>query len=154
VDLATAVTQYRQATEELLAAAVGLPADRLDLHPEGGWSARQILHHLADAEAHSYVRLRRLLADPEGSLIQAFDEGAWAACDALGYAQLPVEHALAIVAATRQANGELLGRLGAADLSRWGEHATMGRYTLANWLEIYTRHAREHAAQIREAVGS
>jgi hypothetical protein len=154
VELADAVSDYQRATEELLGALAAMPADRLDRHPEGEWSGRQIAHHLADAETHAYVRLRRLLADPSTPVIQFFDEAAWAASGRLAYAERPVEPAIAVVAAVRRANGELLGRLDDADLLRWGEHPVTGRYTLADWLELYTAHARVHAAQIREALES
>jgi hypothetical protein len=40
------------------------------VHAENEWSARQCIHHMADSEAQSYARLRRLVAEPEGSIIQ------------------------------------------------------------------------------------
>ncbi|MGC1419571.1 MAG: DinB family protein [Acidimicrobiales bacterium] len=154
MELADAVAQYRAATEELVAAARAVGADDLDRHPGGEWSTRQIVHHLADAEAESYLRLRRLLVGPEGTAITAWDEAAWAASDRLGYAQRPVENALSLVAALRATNAEVLARMDDADLSRWGEHTQFGRYSVSQWLEIYTRHARDHARQIVEAAGA
>ncbi len=154
MELADAVAQYRRATDELLAAARAVRADALDRHPRGEWSTRQILHHLADAEAESYLRLRRLLVGPEGTTILALDEAAFAASPVLGYAQRPVEHSLALVAALRGANTEVLARLSDADLARGGEHTQFGRYSVAQWIEIYTRHARDHAAQITAAANA
>lgn len=73
--------------------------DQIDRRVAGGWTARQIIHHVADSETQSYVRLPRLIAEPEGSLIQGYDEAAWAESDALGYRDLAIEHSLAVFAA-------------------------------------------------------
>jgi hypothetical protein len=152
VDLSDAIAQYEAATNSFLDEASSVPPQLLDRHVPGGWSARQIIHHVADSETHSYLRLRRLLAEPPGSLIQGYDEGAWAQCAALGYDELAIEHSLAVFTAVRRASHDVLGRLTPQDLERYGEHSESGRYTLAQWLDAYTNHPREHAAQLVEAV--
>ncbi len=153
MELADAVAEYRRATQEFLDAAALADEASLDRHAEHAWSARQVIHHLADAEAQSYARLRRLLAEP-GTVIQGYDEAAWAECDALGYRELGVEHALGVFAAVRAASADVLGRIEPADLERQGVHSESGSYSLAQWLEIYTRHPRDHARQLREALAS
>jgi len=154
VDLRERVDDYEAATSEALgvieAATVGL----LDRHAKGEWSARQIIHHLADSEAQSYARLRRLIAEPAGSLIQGYDEAAWASSPVLGYEALPVEHSVEVFRAVRQSSLVILRRLDDVDLERHGVHSESGRYTLNDWLNIYTRHAREHAEQLRAALTS
>lgn len=151
MELADALDAYRAATDLFLAVAEGADADRLDRRRGGEWSARQVIHHVADSETHSYLRLRRLLAEP-GTLIQGYDEAAWAECAALGYAELPVAHALAVVRAVRTGSADVLARLGPEDLARSGEHSESGPYTLTRWLEIYTRHPIDHARQLAEAL--
>jgi len=148
-----AAGEYREATEALLAQVTALDPGTLDRRVEGGWSARQVLHHLADSEAQSYARLRRLLAEPD-PVIQGYDEAAWARTPALGYEELPVEHAVAVFAAVRQASYDLLARLTPEDLGRVGRHSESGAYGVVDWIEIYTRHPREHLAQLREAIES
>ncbi len=148
-----AVADYRAATEEFLAAASTADAARLDRRERGGWSARQVIHHVADAEAQSYARLRRLLAEP-GTLIQGYDESAWAACPALGYGELPVGPALEVIRALRASTADLLERLSPADLALEGRHSESGAYGVATWLETYTRHPREHARQLAEALAA
>jgi DinB superfamily len=152
MDLAAAAADYEDATRELLAAADALDEHVLDRHVEGGWSARQIIHHLADSEAQSYARLRRLLAEPAGSLIQGYDEAAWAACETLGYTQLPIEHSLAVFRAVRTASADIVRRLSLADLERYALHTEAGHYSVATWLTTYTSHPRDHAAQMAEAI--
>ncbi len=88
-------------------------AQNIDRHVEGGWSARQVIHHLADSEAQSYARLCVVSSpNPAGSLIQGYDEAAWAQSDELGYQELPVEHSLAVFRAVRAASLDVLRRLG------------------------------------------
>ena len=145
---------YAEATEEFLAAAAAALAtpDRLDRHVEGGWSARQVIHHVADSETQSGVRLRRLLAEPLGSDIQGYDEDTWSKTPALGYQELPVEPSLAVIRAVRAATLAIARRLQPDDLDRHGVHSESGRYDVAEWFEIYRNHPRYHAQQLLEAL--
>jgi hypothetical protein len=148
------VHAYDHSTEYFLKEVRIVNAQNIDTHVPGGWTARQVIHHIADSEAQSYARLRRIIAEPAGSVIQGYDEAAWAQCELLGYEELPVEHSLDVFRAVRAASLDVLRRLGEADLERYGEHSESGRYTLATWLKIYTEHPRAHAAQLREAVNA
>jgi hypothetical protein len=154
VSVLESVHAYEHATQYFLQEALVVNAQNIDAHVEGGWSARQVIHHIADSEAQSYARLRRLIAEPSGSTIQGYDEAAWAECELLGYRELPVEHSLEVFRAVRAASLDVLQRLNERDLDRYGEHSESGRYTLAMWLDIYTEHPRTHAAQLVEAVNA
>ena len=151
-DLAALRARYVEGTGHIVGLVAGLGPDDLDRHAPGSWSARQVVHHLADSEAQSYARLRRLLAEPEGSVIQGYDESAWAEAPVLGYATLPIEPSLAVFVAVRTASAVLLGRITDADLERWGMHTEGGRYTLGRWLELYSGHPFEHGDQLERAV--
>jgi hypothetical protein len=72
----------------------------LDKPQNGSWNARQVVHHVADSEARSYARLRRLIAEP-GTQIQSYDEAGWGENETLGYKVLPVENSLAVFRAVR-----------------------------------------------------
>jgi hypothetical protein len=148
------LADYREATVHFLEAVEAITADNIDRHVTDGWSARQIVHHVADSETQSYARLRRLLAEPEGSIIQGYDEGAWAECATLGYRELPIAHSLSVFTAVRQASSDVLARVSDADFERTAHHSESGPYTLATWVEVYTRHPREHAAQLVEAINA
>jgi len=92
---------YRQSTEAFEKLIAGIPSDQLDTkHPEG-WSARQVIHHVADSEAQSYARIRRLIAEPEGTIIQGYDENAWGDSAVLGYATLPIDFSVKVFSAVR-----------------------------------------------------
>jgi hypothetical protein len=151
-ELADRVAAYRLATAEFLAVATALSDADLDTHPADpdGWTPRMVIHHVADSETNSYVRLHRLLAEPEGTTIQGYDEGRWAR--ALHYDR-PVAGSLAVFGAVRGASAELLDLITPDDLARSGVHTDSGRYTLGDWLDTYVAHAHDHAAQIRAALG-
>jgi len=151
MDIHEAATAYEAATGRLLDAARGAPADALDRRHPDGWSARQVIHHVADSEAQSYARLRRLLAEPD-PVIQGYDEAAWAAAPLLGYETLPVDHAIAVTAAVRAASLDLILRLSPADLERAGRHSESGRYTVRTWLDLYIAHPTDHAGQLERAL--
>lgn len=143
---------YEAATRYFLNLANGVALENLDTkHPEG-WSARQIIHHCADSEAQSYARLRRLVAEPEGSVIQGYDEDMWARNEQLGYELLPVHNSIAVVASVRAASLDLIKRLKEEDLEKFGTHTESGKYTIAQWLQSYTNHPLDHGKQMERAV--
>ena len=145
------VARYRAGVAHVDAALAGATDADLDRRADepDAWCARQVVHHLADSETNSYVRLRRLLAEPAPTTIQGYDEAHWATV--LHYDR-PIEASLAVFRAVRAASSELLDTLVDADLERTGVHSESGTYSLREWLEIYADHAEAHAAQIRTAI--
>jgi hypothetical protein len=140
--------QYRSGFGDLEAALAGATDADLDRpQPEGEWTARQVVHHLADSESMAYIRLRRLIAEDE-PLIHAYDEPEWAR--RLHYDR-PIEASLAVVAAVRTASLQLLESLTPAEWERTGTHGEFGPYSVERWLEIYAGHTHDHADQIRQA---
>lgn len=131
-------------------ALAGITEEEWDRRTNGEWSARMVVHHLADAETNSYLRLRRLVAE-ESPVIQAYDEGLWAATPQLGYETFDVETSLDVFRAVRAGTVAVLTRLTPADLDRAGTHTESGPYAVRDWLRIYAEHAEEHADQIRRA---
>jgi hypothetical protein len=148
MDLKDAVKSYAQATAEFLSVANELTESQLDASHSGGWSARQVIHHVADSEAQSYARLRRLIAEP-GTQIQGYDEASWGENETLGYKDLPIAHSLEVFKAVRASSLEIIKRLTPAQLDNSGTHSESGEYTIKTWLETYISHPLEHAAQIR-----
>ena len=150
-DLADRIAAYRAATEQFLVVVSTLSEADLDRHPPGpdGWTPRMVIHHVADSETNSYVRLRRLLAEHAGTTIQGYDEAQWAR--SLHYDR-PVAQSLAVFRAVRNSSAELLDLITPDDLARAGVHTESGPYTLVDWLDTYVAHARDHAEQIRAAL--
>ncbi len=144
------IERYRAGVGLVDDALAGITEDEWDRRVGTEWSARMVVHHLADSETNSYLRARRLLAESNPS-IQGYDEGQWAATPALGYEELPVAPSLSVFRAVREATSVLLDRVSAPDMERPGVHTESGPYSFRDWLRIYAEHAEEHAAQITRA---
>lgn len=141
------VERYRQGYDEVMAALDGFPADRLNAHPIAGkWSAAEIVHHLADSEMNSAIRLRKLLAE-KYPVVQGYDQDEWARV--LHYGERPIEPALAAFRAARESTQQLLERMTESQWHHLGWHSDAGSYHVERWLEIYAAHAHGHADQIR-----
>jgi len=140
--------QYREGIAEVHRALDGATGDELDRRPAPTeWTAREVAHHLADSETMSTIRLRRLLAEDE-PLIQAYDENQFA--KRLHYDR-PIDDSLAVFAAVRTSNLELLATLSEPEWQRRGTHSDDGPYSVETWLRIYAAHGHDHADQIRRA---
>jgi predicted NBD/HSP70 family sugar kinase len=143
--------QYRSGAAAVEDALEGISDEELDRRAGAGdWTAREVVHHLADSEATAYVRLRRLIAEDE-PLIQGYDEPEYAR--RLHYDR-PIEASLAVLWAVREASLGLLEVLTPDEWARGGTHSESGSYSVDRWLEIYASHAGDHANQIREARSS
>lgn len=142
---AALVERYRDGYAAFATAVSG--CDDLDAPGgDGGWTPRQVVHHLADAEMTSAIRLRRLLAEDE-PVIAAYDENAFARV--LRYDARPVEAALRAVEASRAASAEILDGLTEAQWARRGTHSEDGAYGVEAWLRAYAAHPYDHAEQVR-----
>jgi hypothetical protein len=113
----------------------------------GEWSPREIVHHLADSEMTSAVRLRLLIAQDAPTLL-GYDQEAFVR---QLYSDRPIEPSLAAFAAARAATTPILRRLSEEQWRRAGTHSESGSYSVEDWLRIYSGHAHDHAVQIRRA---
>ncbi len=142
------VQQYRHGHAAVVSSLAGITEAELDERPSSdAWTAREIVHHLADSETNSYIRLRKLIAEDNTTLI-AYDEAEWAR--RLHYGR-SIEPSLAVLKAVRDASAQLLDALPPSDWQRSGTHPEHGAYSIETWLEIYAAHAIDHAEQIRRA---
>jgi hypothetical protein len=148
-DRAERIERYRAGAAAVADAVAGITDAELDRRPpgDGEWTAREVIHHLADSESMAYIRLRRLIAEDD-PLIQGYDEPEWAR--RLHYDR-PIAPSLAVLAAVRAASLQLLESLTDAEWSRTGTHSESGAYSVPQWLDIYAVHPTEHAEQIRRA---
>lgn len=147
-DRAARLERFSSAVAAVEAALVGVTDDELDRRPPSGeWSAREIVHHLADSESMAYIRLRRLIAEDDPQ-IAGYDEPEWAR--RLHYDR-PVAASIAVVRAVRTASLELLRSLTPDEWARTGSHSESGAYSVDRWLAIYADHSHEHADQIARA---
>ena len=151
MDLKAAAQRYEEATAQFLEVVSQLSDSQLDASSDGSWTARQVIHHVADSEAQSYARLRRLIAEP-GTQIQGYDEAGWGENETLGYKDLPIAQSLEVFRAVRASSLEIIKRLKPAQLDNSGTHSESGEYSIKTWLKTYISHPLEHAAQIKSGL--
>lgn len=145
------IGQYKDGYRMVADALLGASNEELDAHPAPGkWSAREIVHHLADSEMTSAIRLRLLVAQDRPT-IHGYDQDEFAR--RLHYDR-PIETSLEAFKAARRWTADFMERMTEEDWRREGIHTESGRYTVERWLEIYAEHAHKHAAQIRQARAS
>lgn len=140
------IDQYKDGYRAVAGALVGATGVELDTRPAPAkWTAREVVHHLADSEMTAAVRLRLLLAVDNPQIV-GYDQDEFAR--RLHYDR-PHEASLEAFKSARRATAEILERLSDAEWSRGGTHTeTTGRFTVERWLEIYAGHAHKHAEQI------
>ena len=143
--------EYEKSTQFFLQLVNSLKEEDLDRSDAEGWTPRQVIHHVADSEAQSYARLRRLIAEP-GTQIQGYDEGKWAENPMLAYKDSDVTASVEVFAAVRKSSYLLLQRLTEAQLDNKGVHTESGEYSVRTWLSTYTNHPKDHADQIRKQL--
>ncbi len=152
---AARLAQYVAAYDQLTAALAqfeGLPAEFWHFRPRpGAWSVHEIVLHLADSEANSYIRLRRLAAEP-GTTVLGYEQDRWAR--ELHYPQQSLETALHTFRWLRQSSVELLRLLPESVWSHAVTHSEAGHYTAERWLELYAEHVPGHIAQMQRNLAA
>jgi uncharacterized damage-inducible protein DinB len=118
---------------------------------EGGWTGRQVIHHLPDSHINAYVRTRWMLTE-EQPTIKAYDEKAWAELpDATG---APIGLSLALVDAVHQRWSALLEALPEEAFARTLVHPERGPMTLDTLVQMYAWHGRHHLGHLQILAGS
>jgi hypothetical protein len=141
----THIQTLRLLPGHLRAAVNGLSDPQLDTpyRPEG-WTVRQVVHHVADSHANSYVRFKLALTE-DWPTITAYDEAAWAK---LADSGLPVEVSLTWIEALHERWVVLLESMSEEDFQKGFVHPERGRQKLETTLALYDWHSRHHTAHI------
>jgi DinB family protein len=145
------IQTYESGAQTLRDSLAGISDAELDARPgPDDWTAREIVHHLADSEMRAAIRLRQLIAEDD-PVIEGYDEKIYTRV--LHYDR-PIATSLDAALAARRASAELLARLTDAEWKRSGTHTESGSYSVEDWLRIYAAHPQDHADQIRRARSS
>jgi hypothetical protein len=124
----------------------GLTDAQLDtVYREGGWTVRQVVHHLPDSHMNAYIRFKLALTE-EDPLIRTYEESLWAGLPEARSA--PVEMSLALLDAVHARWVEAIRTLPAASFERRYRHPDHGLTSLNEQLADYAWHGRNHVAQI------
>ena len=139
------IQTLRLLPERLRAAVSGLTDQQIDTpYRAGGWTVRQVVHHLADSHANAHLRFKLALTE-DWPTIKPYDEVVWAN---LADSRLPVDVSLVLVEALHIRWVSLLESLSDEDFQKGYVHPAMGRQNLANVLALYDWHSRHHTAHI------
>jgi hypothetical protein len=123
----------------------GLTDQQLDTpYRPGGWTLRQVVHHVADSHMNSFIRFRLALTEDEPT-VKPYDEKKWAE---LPDSVMPVDLSLQIVEALHRRWVVLLRGMSDADFSRTFRHPEMGLFRLDVNLALYSWHGKHHVAHI------
>ncbi len=140
------IRRIEAAPARLRAAVDDLSVEQLDTrYRPGGWTVRQVVHHLPDSHLNSYTRFRLALTENDPT-IRAYDEAAWAELhDARSG---PVGMSLDLLDALHRRWAGLLRNMSDGDFGRGFRHPELGTVTLDRNVALYAWHGRHHIAQI------
>lgn len=145
------IRQLRDLPAQLADFVHALTPDRLEArYREGGWTVRQVVHHLADAHMNATIRVRLALTE-ERPQIKVWDENRWAELDDARSAD--VEPSLQMLAAIHERLALLLEALSEQDFQRAVLHPERGPLSVEALAGLYAWHGRHHLAQIRQVQG-
>lgn len=137
---------YGGAYEKLTAALDRYPREMWSYKsPSEDWTIHEIVVHITDSEANSFIRCRRFIAEP-GETVMSYDESSWARV--LDYAGQSTEDALQLFRWLRGNTYKLITSLPDETWSNTAYHPENGTMTLDDWLDVYERHVPEHIAQM------
>ena len=140
--------QLAELPAQLTAAARRVGSERLQLpYRPGGWTGRQVIHHVADSHLNAYVRFRLALTE-DNPTVRPYDEAAWATLPDVAAA--PVTVSLALLEGLHSRWLTLLHHLDEAQWQRTFYHpGNQTTSTLAQTLALYAWHGRHHLAHLK-----
>jgi len=141
------IESYGKAFDLLVSALREFPQGMWQYRPAAErWTIHEIIVHIADSEANSYLRCRRFIAEP-GSAILGYDEEKWAR--ALDYHAQSVRDALELFKWLRRKSTILIQNQPDAVWANTIFHSENGIMTMDDWLDVYERHIPEHIEQMQ-----
>jgi hypothetical protein len=144
-DRSANIETLRELPERLRAVVSGLEDAQLDTpYRDGGWTVRQVVHHVADSHLNSYVRCKLALTEYEPT-VKPYDESAWAR---LPDNRMPVDVSLVLTASLHLRWVVLFESLTEKDFGKKFLHPERGPEDLATTLALYAWHSRHHTAHI------
>jgi hypothetical protein len=130
----------------LRAAVAGLSEAQLDTpYRDGGWTVRQVVHHVPESHMNAYIRFKLALTENEPT-VKAYDEAAWAETPEVR--KTPVEVSLAMLAHLHARWVILLESMSDADFAKMFRHPELGAVPLERNLALYAWHGKHHVAHI------
>lgn len=149
--LARFISDIESLPDRLRQAVAGLSAAQLDgTYRPGGWTARQLVHHIADSHINGYTRIKLALTE-ECPTVKTLAEEGWA--ELADGRELPVEVSLQLIEALHRRWAYLLRSLGPDELVREFRHPENGVMTVSQAIRVYAWHGNHHLGHIRLCGG-
>jgi len=140
------IVDIAEAPANLRAAVAGLSAEQLDTpYRPGGWTVRQVVHHVPESHMNAYIRFKLALTEDEPT-VKPYDEASWAKTPDV--ASTPIETSLAMLDALHNRWVHVLRSLDDAGFARKFRHPEIGEVTLEKNLSLYAWHGKHHVAHI------
>jgi len=140
--------EIEQTPARLKAAVQGLSAQQLDTpYRDGGWTVRQVVHHVPDSHMNSYMRFKLALTEEEPT-IRTYMEDRWAELPEARTA--PIELSLGLLENLHKRWMLMLRAIPEADWKRTFLHPALGLMNLERTLALYAWHGRHHVAHVTE----
>ncbi len=140
------IESYGNAFTQLSDAVVAFPAKMWTYSPGADrWSIQEIVFHLADSEAHGFIRCRTAIAEP-GKPVMVYDQIKWT--QHLNYDNRSVKDALELFRLLRKSSYELIKSLPDSAWTQTMNHSERGLLTLDDWLDMYEGHVTGHITQM------
>jgi uncharacterized damage-inducible protein DinB len=140
------IDQIVAAPARMREAVAGLDERQLATpYREGGWTVRQVVHHVPDSHLNAYIRFKLALTE-EMPTIKPYDQAQWA--ELADARESPVETSLKLLESLHDRWVRLLRSMSDADFSRRLMHPENGPMTLDNVLALYGWHGQHHTAHI------
>ncbi len=142
------IHKIQQLPEDLADAVSGLSDEQLDTpYRNGGWTLRQVVHHLADSHMHAYIRMKLAFTEHHPTL-KPYDQNAWA--ELADASEFPIEASILIIKGLHARWVAFLKSIPEADWTRTAFHPENGDMKLETFLEYYATHGQHHVEQIRK----
>jgi uncharacterized damage-inducible protein DinB len=140
------IAAIREAPSALRAAVRGLNDAQLNTpYRDGGWTVRQVVHHVPESHMNAYVRFKLALTE-DNPTIKPYEENAWA--NLPDVPREPIETSLTLLDALHKRWVTLMEALQPEDFKRPLVHPAIGPISLDYLVQMYAWHGRHHAAHI------
>lgn len=145
----TQVEEIKNFPSKLADGVGSLTGEQFDTpYRPGGWTVRELVHHIADSHMNSYIRMKWALTEDRPT-IKPYDQESWAQ---LADAGAPVDISFNLIRSLHQRWGYLLGRLTEDDWMKEYEHPKSGTQVLWRHIDHYAWHGRHHLAHITALI--